>query len=371
MQRRIGKPQVLKKVNSSLIQQLIYEQGPISKPAISQKSGLSLPTVNKIVDGLEKDGFIISAGMTENGSGRKAMLYKVNTKAGCIIALFYQRGQLRSRLADITGQTLHEKIFELNTKSAESAINSLCKAIDALTKIAPSAVKSIGVGVPGAVMRDGQLLGIPKIEVWEDFNLTQALAEKYEADICVENDVNLTAVGYYHTYLSDRFENIVYIYTGNGMGSGIILNKKLYRGSSSFSGEIGFMAPLKETPSNKNYTANGGYLECMMKDYIGIDSNGLWKEVEKKQRAKIAGTFSAAAANYIAILNPDAIVFGGELFSAELVDLIKEKISLYAPKSSVPEVIYDSCDDTGLDGLVLNCRSQIVTNIQLVSNSGV
>jgi predicted NBD/HSP70 family sugar kinase len=371
MHKRIGKPQVLKKVNSSLIQQLIYEQGPISKPVIAQRSGLSLPTVNKIVDGLEDEGFIIGAGMTESGAGRKAMLYKVNKKSGCLIALFYQRGQLRSRLADITGQTLYEKTFKLDTRSAESAINCVCNAINTLIDLAPSRVKSIGVAVPGAVMPDGQLLGIPKIEVWEDFNLAHALAERYDVDICIENDVNLTAVGYYHTYLSDRFDNIVYIYTGNGMGSGIILNKKLYRGSSSFSGEIGFMAPLKETPSNKHYTANGGYLECMMKDYIGIDDSGLWKEVEPKQRKKIAEIFSAAAANYIAILNPDAIVFGGELFNAELVDLIKEKISLYAPESSMPEVIYDECDDTGLNGLVLNCRSHIVTNIQLISNSGV
>ncbi len=332
---------------------------------------MSLPTVNKIVDDLEKDGFIISVGVAGNGTGRKAMLYEINKKSGSLIALFYQRGQLRSRISDIAGETLHEEMFELNTKSAKSAMNSICKAIDTLIKAAPSGVKAIGVGIPGAVMPDGQLLGIPKIDVWEDFNLTQALAEKYETDICVENDVNLTAVGYYHTYLSGRFDNIVYIYTGNGMGSGIILNKKLYRGSSCFSGEIGFMAPLTKTSTKRNYTANGGYLECMMKDYIGIDSTGLWKTVEPEQRSKVADIFSAASANYIAILNPDAIVFGGELFSPELVDLIKEKIPLYAPKSSMPEVIYDKSDDTGVNGLVLNCRSKIVTNIQLISNSGV
>ncbi len=332
---------------------------------------MSLPTVNKIVDLLEKDGQIIGVGVAGNGTGRKAMLYEVNKKSGCLIVLFYQRGRLRSRIADITGETLHEEIFELDARSGKAAMNSICKAINKLMKDAPSSVKAIGIGVPGAVMPDGRLLGIPKIEVWEDFNLTQVLATKYEADICVENDVNLTAVGYYHTYLGGRFENIVYIYTGHGMGSGIILNKKLYRGSSCFSGEIGFMAPLMESSAKRNYTANGGYLECMMKDYIGIDKTGLWKEVEPKQRDRIAGIFSAAAANYIAILNPDAIVFGGELFSLELVDLIKEKISLYTPKSSMPEVIYDKCDDTGIDGLVLNCRSQIVTNIQLISNSGV
>ncbi len=371
MRERIGKPEILKEVNSSLIQQFIYEQGPISKPEIAQKSGLSLPTVNKIVDILEKDGLIIGAGVAGKGTGRKAMLYEANKNAGCLIALFYQRGQLRSRIADITGQTLHEEIFALNIKSADSALKSTCRAIDTLKKIAPSGVKAIGVGVPGAVMPNGQLLGIPKIEVWEDFNLTQALAGRYDADICVENDVNLAAVGYYHTYLSGRFDNIVYIYTGNGMGSGIILNKKLYRGSSSFSGEIGFMAPLTETSANRNYTAHGGYLECMMQKYIGVDSTGLWKEVEPGKRDRLANIFGAAAANYIAILNPDAIVFGGESFNSELVNIIKQKISSYAPKSSMPEIMYDPGDDTGVVGLVLNCRSQVITSTQLIFDSGV
>jgi Transcriptional regulator/sugar kinase len=372
MREHIGKPQVLKEVNSSLIQQLIYEQGPISKPAIAQTSGLSLPTVNKIVDDLEQEGLILGTGLTEKGAGRKAMLYEANKNAGCLIALYYQRGHLRSRIADITGQTLYEEIFPLDTGSAILALDSVFKAVDTLVFKAPSDVKAIGVGVPGAVMSNGQLLGIPKIEVWEDFNLAQALADRYDLDICVENDVNLAAVGYYHTQLSNRFDNIVYIYTGNGMGSGIILNKKLYRGSSSFSGEIGFMAPLVDVPANRDYTASGGYLECMMmQQYIGVDANGLWKEVEPEQRDRLANIFSAAAANYIAILNPDAIVFGGELFNPDLVEIIKQKMSSYTPKSSMPEIIYDGCDHTGVDGLLLSCRGQIITNTQLISDSGV
>lgn len=371
MREHIGQPQTLKEVNSSLIQQLIYVQGPISKPEIAQKSGLSLPTVNKIVDDLEQDGLIIRIGAAGKGAGRKAMFYEANKNAGCLVVLYYQRGKLRSRVADITGQTLYEDVFVFDNSSTESALNSTFRAIDTLINSAPSTVKAIGIGVPGAVTPNGQLLGIPKVGVWEDFNLTEALAGKYDVDICVENDVNLAAVGYYYTYLNDRFDNIVYIYTGNGMGSGIILNRKLYRGSSSFSGEIGFMAPLAETPASRNYTASGGYLECMMQKYIGVDHSGLWKKVEPKQRDRLANIFSAAASNYIAILNPDAIVFGGESFNPELVNVIKQKISDYAPGSSMPEIIYDKCDNTGVDGLVLYCRSQITINTQLISESGV
>ena len=48
--QKAGQPQVLKWYNSSLIQQLILENGPVSKPDLVQLTKLSLPTVNKIVD---------------------------------------------------------------------------------------------------------------------------------------------------------------------------------------------------------------------------------------------------------------------------------------------------------------------------------
>ena len=53
----VGKPQLLKKLNSDIVRDLIYKEGPISKPEIAEKTALSLPTVKKRVDILlEKDG---------------------------------------------------------------------------------------------------------------------------------------------------------------------------------------------------------------------------------------------------------------------------------------------------------------------------
>jgi hypothetical protein len=62
MQKVTGKPQILKKVNSSVIEQMIYEHGPLSKPELVKLTSLSLPTVGKLVDDLEKtSGFAGSA----------------------------------------------------------------------------------------------------------------------------------------------------------------------------------------------------------------------------------------------------------------------------------------------------------------------
>ena len=260
----VGQPQILKAINSAMIQQLILEQGRLSKPELARLTGLSLPTVSKLVDDLEAGGDLRPGGLAGKGAGRKAILYEINKDSGCLVVLYYHGGEYAGRVTDITGKSLYKASFPLDSSSGDGALACTFSAIDALMERAPNPVKAVGVGVPGVVLPDGRLVGIPKVPGWNGFNLTQALAARYPAGLCIENDVKLSAVGYYLTYLSDQYENIVYIYAGNGMGSGIIINGKLYRGSSNFSGELGFMAPLTGEPPQRDYTGVGGYLESKL-----------------------------------------------------------------------------------------------------------
>ena len=367
----VGQPQVLRAVNSAMIEQLIYERGPISKPELARLTSLSLPTVSKLVDGMEADGSIRMAGLAGKGAGRKAMTYETNRSAYCLLALYYHGTEYLARVTDIAGQTLYESPFPLDNATAESALESTVAAIDELLRRAPNEVKAIGVGVPGVVQPDGRLLGIPKVPGWTGFNLAGALSQRYPMDVCVENDVKLSAVGYYHTHLSSQYENIVYIYAGNGMGSGIIINRKLYRGSTNFSGELGYMAPLTGRPPEKDYTAKGGYLETQLRDFTACASHGEYKSATPEQREVLANILGAAAANHVAVLNPDAIVFGGEAFDAELIQKIYAQMAFYAPWEIIPRILHDSSETTGIEGLILTCRGYITTRMQLVQEGGV
>lgn len=371
MSEFVGQPQVLKAVNSSMIEQLIYEQGPISKPGLVKLTSLSLPTVSRLVDELEACGSIRPVGLAGKGAGRKAMLYETNKDSGCLIALYYHAGTYASRLTDIAGKTIAESTFPLNHATADTAMKSTVAAIEAMLKRAPNEVKAIGVGVPGAVQPGGRLLGIPKIPGWTGFNLSSALSKIYAMDICVENDVKLSAVGFYRAYLSDQYENIVYIYAGNGMGSGIILNKKLYRGATHFSGELGFMAPLTGKPPERDYTADGGYLETQLGAFAAGCASREYRSATPEQREVLASMLGAAAANHVALLNPDVIVFGGEAFDDALIQNIQAQMAFYTPQESLPRVLHDQSETTGIEGLIQTCRGLITTHMRLVQNAGV
>jgi len=371
MSRFVGQPKVLRAVNSSMVEQLIYERGPLSKPELVRLTGLSLPTVGKLVDDLESSGNLRQIGLAGKGAGRKAMLYETNTDSGCMLVLYYRWGEYIGRVTDIAGKTVHERSFPLDSADRSTALASTFAAIDALIEVAPNEVKAIGVGVPGAVLQDGRLMGIPKIPGWEGLNLASALEARYGVNVCVENDVKLSAVGFYHTRLSDQYENIVYIYAGNGMGSGIIINKRLYRGSTNFSGELGFMAPLTGDPPKRDYKGTGGYLETRLSEYVNTAQGEFWAKDVPEHRKVLANMLGAAAANHVALLNPNVIVFGGEAFDRALTHEIHAQMAYYAPQESMPLILHDDSDATGIEGLILTCRGYLTTHMRLVQNAGV
>lgn len=100
MKEMIGQPQILREVNTAMIERLLYENGPLSKPDLARLTRLSLPTVNKLMDDLEQSGHICAVGLSGTGAGRKAMIYEINKESGYLIALYYHWGEYLSRLTD-------------------------------------------------------------------------------------------------------------------------------------------------------------------------------------------------------------------------------------------------------------------------------
>jgi len=115
METIIGQPQVLKKINIEQLESLIYEKGPLSKPELARLSGLSLPTVNKLVRQLEEEGKVKSIGLMGSGAGRKANVYVANEQLGNYIILYYQNNTIICCLADITGEIIEQSKVDIGT----------------------------------------------------------------------------------------------------------------------------------------------------------------------------------------------------------------------------------------------------------------
>ncbi len=128
-----------------------------------------------------------------------------------------------------------------NTTSDEivSAIVQLIELLLADKKLSAKDVKAIGLGVPGVVDADeGRVVLTPNMNLSE-VDLAKQIKAQFRVPVAVGNDVNLGTLGEKWLGAARLADSAVGIFVGTGIGSGIILNGKLLRGSREAAGEIG------------------------------------------------------------------------------------------------------------------------------------
>src|SRR5699024_4165313 len=95
----------------------------------------------------------------------------------------------------------------------------------------------IGVGVPGTVNKEGEILLAPNLG-WKNVHLKKILQEKYNLPVIIENEANSGAYGEKKLGVGKDSSNIIYISVGIGIGAGLIFNGKLYKGNIGYSDDM-------------------------------------------------------------------------------------------------------------------------------------
>ncbi len=104
-----------------------------------------------------------------------------------------------------------------------------------------SDIASFGIGSPGAVNpTNGMVTYSPNLG-FKNFEITKLLKEYMGVDFYIENDANAAAYGEYIAGAGKDCKNLIAITLGTGVGSGIIINEKIFSGSNYAGGELGHM----------------------------------------------------------------------------------------------------------------------------------
>lgn len=123
--------------------------------------------------------------------------------------------------------------------SMEEVLDELFSLTDLLIN---PAVKSIGIGVPGLVdINHGMVYDVVNIPSWKELPLQNLLQERYQVPIFINNDANCFALGEYYFGQNKLTDNMIGLTIGTGLGTGLILNKKLYSGKNGGAGEFGMV----------------------------------------------------------------------------------------------------------------------------------
>ncbi|MEK3979093.1 ROK family protein [Psychrobacillus sp. FSL K6-2836] len=234
---------VVKKGNKSLVLDKIKYNSPISRASVASQVGLNKGTVSSLVNDLLEEHLIYESGPGESSGGRRPVMLLFNEKAGYSIGIDLGVNYLLGVLTDLNGNIHTEKQITFKNLSYEEIEIKLFETIEFLltsTPDCPHGVIGIGVGVPGIVDKDDNILLAPNLN-WRNVNLKEVLEDRYKLPIIIENEANAGAYGEKNFGVGKDFENVIYVSAGIGIGVGLILNGSLYKGSNGFSGELGHM----------------------------------------------------------------------------------------------------------------------------------
>jgi len=243
---------------------------------------------------------------------------------------------LKIALLDLKYRIRHKEV--LNTQRFNKKELLISAIVDSVHKILKdnklnrNNLLGVGLGLPGPIDYErGIVHFFPNIPGWKEVSLKSILERRLKLPVFVDNDAKLMSLAEYKLGAAKGSRNAVCITLGTGVGGGLIINGKLFRGLSNAAGEIGHM-PINENGPR----CNCGGRACL-ESYIGnnrilvearkIFGHGITLEklsyLANKQNRKAKATWlkvserlSVALVGTVNLLNPDCIVIGGGVAGA-------------------------------------------------------
>jgi len=230
--------------HSRLILNLLWKEREISRAELARHTSLSPSTVSAIVNDLLNTGLVKEARAGTSSGGRRPIILKFQDQSSSILGVELGATHVSCVLTDLrcnvraswSAPAPVREEPELALAKMTMGVRSVLEA-DGLQA---SQVLGIGVAVPSPVddARPGELLPliVPK---WEGYNITTHLENSFKRPVVVDNDANLGALAELWWGAGITTKDLAYIKVATGVGAGLIIDGRIFRGSGGIAGEIG------------------------------------------------------------------------------------------------------------------------------------
>lgn len=240
------------------------------------------------------------------------------TKTAVVVGT--ERGEIMSRLQFATdSQRGFERVFAELSRTITQALSE-----------SPQPVKAISVSVGGPLdILKGVIHSPPNLPGWNNIPLKELLVKRFSLPVFVEHDGNAGALAEFYFGAGRGYRNIVFLTMGTGLGAGLILDGRVYRGTTDTAGELGHIRIAEDGPlcygksgSLEGYGSGTGIakLAGMMFPSLWNDRTTVsdvysaWKQgsPEARQVFERAGFYLGRGFAMIAdLVNPERIILGG------------------------------------------------------------
>ncbi len=354
-----------KKSTAAHILDLLRDNGPLSRVELGDRLELARCKVANEVEALLSTGYIRDGGIAPSRGGRPSTLVELDP------GIRYAAIDLGATSLDI--EITNGALEPLASHSEDIDISVGPTAIlerlnDVVTKLrgddASRPLNAIGIGLPGPVsVRDGTSVSPPIMPGWHRFPLRAVLEIEYRCPVIVDNDVNIMSIGEAHRGIATSAPNFLFVKAGTGIGCGIHLAGRIYRGAEGSAGDLGHIQVDAAGPMC--HCGNMGCLEALFsgaalkRDALAAAKSGASPFLQARYlagatlTAKEVGEGAArgdttcvhlirnggrylgdALAGIVSFINPSMIVIGGGL--AGLGNLLLSEVRSLIYRRSLP-----------------------------------
>jgi predicted NBD/HSP70 family sugar kinase len=363
--------------------------GPSTRADLAAATGLSRATISATLGDLTDAQLVVEPGGTTPAGptgGRPASVVQLSSAAGVAVGVDIGRRHLNVAVADLAHTVLAERGLRLAPHEEHTAAVMLDHAAALVHEVLAAAghsieaVVGVGLGLPAPVVSSTGLIGASNIlPAWSGLTPADELSNRLDVPVCVENDANLGALSEHLWGAGRASRSLVYLKLATGIGGGIVIDGRLFRGVSGTAGEIGHLT--LDAQGDVCRCGNRGCLELVAGGTALVDVlRRTHPEVQTLQdlvRLAVAGDapcrrlvadagshLGVALGGMVNLVNPDLVVVGGELGHAGEVLLGPLRHAL--SRSAVPSAV----DAVSVVQGVLGERAEMLGAVALVLREG-
>ncbi len=343
----------VQEMNRSLVIRLMRRREVCSRAELTQDSGLNQSTITNIINELISWGIVVETGVIEGKKGRRSIGIKLNCEPYKIIGIRLARKSITVALYDLGGSEYKRQQIPINmADGSTNAFNRMKELIrDMMQSNAVGNVIAIGVVTPGPLLRDEGRIGLMTyFPGWEKINIQEELMQEFELPVYMEHDAKAGALAHwwFGTPLQEQGV-MIYVAAGQGVGAGIVIEGKVFRGSLGMAGEIGHMSidykgqqcECGNRGCLELYCSTSALLQTLKKEHASLKS--IWQELKEVKSGETREAVRQAAwylgfglVNIINTFNPDRIILGDEM--AEAGDLLLDTVKSVIKGHVLPDV---------------------------------
>ncbi len=298
---------------------LVRRNGALSRADLVRATGLAAQSIVRLVDELCERGLLrLGATLPREGRGKPSPAVELVPSHAYTIGFSITTDSVSSALVDFSGAVLgqkHEHTPALDRAGLIALMERQIRTHLRMHKLERNKLFGVGVGITGFfVGQNRQVNPPPPLDDLALTDLDEQLAKALGLPIWLENDGTAAAVGESLLGAGRFASSFVYLYFSMGLGGGVVVEGRSLRGAHGNAGEVAGMLPAlgMEVPTLEQ-------LRRMLEDdgiaFADIGSmleqfNPHWPACARwVERARPAISFIVSAC--VALLDPDAIVFGG------------------------------------------------------------